>query len=309
MRSIFAVSCIFCAVASGGSLPFSRSGVMDTPDAYILAHTEVEAGVAGAAYSVEDATGSTDSEFKITGHIDVGLFRYGQAGVSWLADGGISGNVKVAILSEGIQVPAFAVGLENISGEEYVDCFEVDGEMYAYPHSQSFSAYGVLSKDMSTVVGLPATVSIGIGTGRFVGSIANGSLGIGSSWANGLFGSVSFRPSQNITLVLEEDGRDINIGMSYQLSRHFTVSMAWAEMEMSAFPPEDVSRIDVMQNSKFSLSVESRIGPLYGAGRLEMEREQMRIERARQRLQELEERRRAAEAELQRLRDLLEERD
>ncbi len=52
----------------------------------------------------------------------------------------------------------------------------------------------------------------------------------------------------------------------------------------------------------------SRFGPLFGASRLELEREQQRIERARQRLEELEARRRSAESELQRLRDLLDER-
>ena len=69
-------------------------------------------GLDDALGGVSDGEGSDAA-----GHVDVGLFRYGQVGVSWLADGGISGSVKVGILSEGISVPAFAIGLENISGE------------------------------------------------------------------------------------------------------------------------------------------------------------------------------------------------
>lgn len=310
MRYAPALILVLPFLASAGSLPFSRAGVLDSPDAYVLGHTEIEAGIAGSAYTVEDLSGGTNSEMMITGHVDVGLFRYCQLGVSYLGDGGIAGTARVAVLNEGMQVPAFAVGIENISGEKYIDCFtDENGEMYPYPHSQNFSVYGVLSKDMSYLFGIPATVSLGIGTGRFVGVIKNGALGVGSQWAHGLFGSVVFRASDAFSILFEQDGRDLNLGASYRLSRLFTVQMAWAEFEQAVFPPENQGETDVMQNSKFSLALESRFGPIIGARRMELEREQARIERARQRLEELEARRRAAEAELQRLRDLLEEQE
>ena len=303
-----ALAVTLCAYA--GSLPFSRSGVIDCPDAYVLEHTEIEAEIGAAAYSVEDSTGSGNSEFMITGHLDVGLFRYGQIGISYLGDGGIAGNIKVAILHEGFAVPAFAIGLENISGQEYIDCFVIDSSgvevPYPYAHSQNWSAYGVLSKDMSYLIGIPITVNVGIGIGRFVGVIDSGALGIGSSIGNGLFGSVVIRPAEMFTIAIEQDGRDLNLGASYDINDFLTLQMAWAELEQTVFPASTQDRTDIMQNSKISFGLRSRIGPIFGAGRLAMEREQQRIERARARLQELEERRRAAEAELQRLRDLLE---
>lgn len=296
--------------ASAGSLPFSRSGVIDCPDAYVLEHTEIEAEIGAAAYSVEDSTGSGNSEFMITGHLDVGLFRYGQIGISYLGDGGIAGNVKFAVLHEGFAVPAFAIGLENISGQEYIDCFVIDSSgvevPYPYAHSQNWSAYGVLSKDFSYIIGIPITVNLGIGIGRFVGVVDSGALGIGSSIGNGLFGSVVIRPAEMFTIAIEQDGRDLNFGASYDINDFLTLEMAWAEFEQTVFPASTQDRTDIMQNSKISFGLRSRIGPIFGAGRLAMEREQQRIERARARLQELEERRRAAEAELQRLRDLLE---
>jgi len=308
---IIALSLLVPAVL-GGSLPFSRSGVLDTPDAYLLQHTEVEVELGASAYTIEDSTGSSNSEFMVTGHLDVGLFRYGQVGISYLGEGGIAGNAKVGLLFEGITVPAFAVGLENITGEEYIDCFKVDSAgvevFYPYDHAQNWSAYAVLSKDLSYLMGIPATVSLGIGIGRFVGVIDNGAMGIGSSIASGLFGSVVYRPSEPFTIVLEQDGRDLNLGATYDVNRYITLQMAWAEFEMTVFPPENQNRADIMQNSKVSIGIRSTFGPIFGARQLALEREQQRIERARERLEELEARRRAAEAELQRLRDLLENR-
>ncbi len=295
-----------------GSLPFSRSGVLDCPDAYVLQHTEIEMQLAAAAYSVEDSTGTSNSEFMITGHLDVGLFRYGQIGVSFLGDGGVVANVKVAVLHEGISVPAFAIGLENITGEKYIDCFKIDSAgveiFYPYDHAQNLSAYGVVSKDLRYLLGVPLTVNFGIGIGRFVGIVDSGALGIGSSIAHGLFGSVIYHPSDIFTIAFEQDGRDLNLGASYDINDFITLQIAWAELEQTIFPARGQNRTDIMQNSKVSIGIQSRIGPIFGAGQIALEREQQRIERARDRLEELEARRRAAESELQRLRDLLENR-
>lgn len=304
---------IFAVTVKAGSLPFSRSGVLDCPDAYVLQHTEVEIELAASAYSVEDSTGASNSEFKVTGHLDIGLFRYGQIGISFLGDGGIAGNLKVAILHEGISVPAFAIGVENITGEKYIDCFKIDSagveQFYPYDHAQNWSAYGVVSKDLSYLLGIPATVNMGIGIGRFIGVIdSGGALGVGSSIAHGFFGSVVYRPSDMFTVSFEQDGRDLNLGASYDVSDFITLQIAWAELEQTIFPGKGQNRTDIMQNSKVSIGIQSRIGPIFGAEQIVLEREQQRIERARDRLEELEARRRAAEAELQRLRDLLENR-
>ncbi len=309
----FIISGLFLlpVLVQAGSLPFSRSGVLDCPDAYVLQHTEIEVQLAAAAYSVEDSIGASNSEFMITAHLDIGLFRYGQIGVSFLGDGGIVGNVKFAVLHEGIAVPAFAIGLENISGEKYVDCFKIDSagveQFYPYDHAQNWSAYGVASKDLRYVMGIPVTINLGIGIGRFVGIAGSGgAMGIGSSVANGLFGSIVYHPTEAITVALEQDGRDFNLGASYDVNDFITLQMAWAEFEQAIFPSEGQNRTDIMQNSKVSIGIRSRFGPIFGSGQIALEREQQRIERARDRLSELEERRRAAESELQRLRDLLE---
>lgn len=314
-----------CATAVfAGSLPYTYGGVINAPDAYVLEHTEVEVGIAATAFSFEDSLGATDSDVKLTGYLNFGILSYGNIGAAYLAGGGFVINAKVAILKEGIAVPAFALGVQNGIGTEHIDCFsgppgvpdstgripgqwDEDG-FYNYSHSQNWSVYGVASKDMRYLIGMPVTLNMGIGIGRFVGIVGEGgAMGIGSAIANGLFGSMVWEPSEDFSLSFEMDGRDLNLGMTYSVGKHVDLHLAWAELEQTIFPPEGQNKQDVMQNSKITIAVSSRFGPLLGAGRLELEREQQRIERARTRLDELEARRRAAESELQRLRDLLDE--
>ena len=324
MRLVAFLVVALAVVSYAGSLPYAYADVINAPDAYVLEHTEVELGLAASAYSFEDSTGASDSDVKITAYMNIGILSYGQIGASYLADGGLVLNAKVAILKEGITVPAFALGVQNGIGAERVDCFsgppgtpdslgrydswwDEDG-FYKYNHAQNWSVYGVASKDLRYLMGAPLTVNLGIGIGRFVGVIDSGALGIGSSISNGLFGSLVWDPNETVSVAFEMDGRDLNLGLDYSVSRHVDLHLAWAELEQTLFPAEGQNRQDIQQNSKVTVSVSTRFGPLFGAGRLELEREQQRIERARQRLDELEARRRAAESELQRLRDLLDER-
>ncbi len=324
MRYAF-IGVMLCAFSVfAGSLPFAYGGVVNAPDAYVLEHTEVELGVAASAFSYEDSLGVADSDVKLTGFINFGILSYGQLGASYLADGGVVLNAKIAVLKEGIAVPAFSLGVQNGIGPERVDCFsgppgttdstgaytsgwDEDG-MYTYSHAQNWSVYGVASKDMRYLLGMPVTVNLGIGIGRFVGIVGEGgALGIGSAIANGLFGSIVWQPGEDFSVAFEMDGRDFNLGMDYSVAKNVDLHLAWGELEQTVFAPEGQNKQDIMQNSKITIAISSRFGPILGAGHLELEREQQRIERARTRLDELEARRRAAESELQRLRDLLDE--
>jgi hypothetical protein len=323
------LSLLFLPVAAfalhAGSVPFAYGGVLNSPHAYVLDNTEIGFGFGATAYTMEDSDGASRSEIITAGYLDVGILGYGQAGLSYLGDGGLVANMKLMVLREGIDVPAFAIGCENMFGAERVDVYsgtpgvpdstgyirglwDEEGN-YNYDHAQNWSAYGVASKSMRYLLGIPVTVNLGIGVGRFVGVIGDGgAMGVGSAVANGLFGSLVWEPSNSVTLALEQDGRDFNFGLSYRINRNLTLNLAAAEFEMALFPPEGQNRRDPCQNAKFTIAVSGTLGPLFGARRLELEREQQRIARARARLGELEARRRAAEAELQRLRDLLDER-
>ena len=309
----------------GASVPFAYDGVLNAPNAYLLEHTEIGAGAGATFFTLEDSMGAAQSQIITAGFLNFGILGYGQVGMSYLGDGGIVANMKVMILREGIDVPAFAIGCENMFAPERVDVYhdepgvpdstgfvrglwDEDG-YYNYDHAQNWSAYGVASKSMRYLLGIPVTVNLGIGVGRFVGVIGEGgAAGIGSAVAHGLFGSLVWDPSTKLSISLEQDGKDLNFGLSYDVNRYITLNIAAAEFEMAIFPPDGQSYQDPCQNPKFTVAVTSRIGPLFGERRHELEREQQRIARARARLEELEARRRAAEAELQRLRDLLDER-
>lgn len=305
MRHAFLLLSVAACNLYAGSVPFAYGGVLNSPDAYILEHTEIELGFGASAFNMEDSTGASKSEIITAGYLDIGVLGYGQVGLSYLGDGGMVANLKLMVLREGLDVPAFAIGCENMFGPEKVDVYEE----YGYDHPQNWSAYGVASKSMRYLLGIPVTVNLGIGVGRFVGVIGDGgAMGVGSAVANGLFGSMVWEPSDAVTIAFEQDGRDFNIGLSYDVSRYITLHLAAAEVEMALFPPEGQNRQDPCQNAKVTVAVTTRFGPLFGARRLELEREQQRIARARARLNELEARRRAAEAELQRLRDYLDER-
>ncbi len=323
MRLFLLVLPVFALALHAGSVPFAYGGVLNSPDAYLLQHTEIGIGAGATFYTMEDSVGGKRNEVITAGFLDVGLFGYGQAGVSYLGDGGVVANLKVMVLKEGLDIPAFAIGCENMMGAERVDVYtgppgspdstgavpgyyDEEGN-YNYNHAQNWSAYAVASKDMKHLIGVPVTLNLGIGVGRFVGRVKNGALGIGSAWAHGLFGSVVWRPANSLAVLFEQDGRDLNFGLSYDVNRHFSLNLAVAELEMALFPPDGHDARDPAQNAKFSLAVTSDIGPLFGGSRSELERERQRIARARARLDELETRRRAAEAELQRLRDLLDE--
>ncbi len=68
--------------ASRGFVPFAYGGVLNSPDANILQHTEIGLGLGATAYSVEDSTGATQSKVITAGHIDVGILGYAQVGLS-----------------------------------------------------------------------------------------------------------------------------------------------------------------------------------------------------------------------------------
>ncbi|PIE51181.1 hypothetical protein CSA37_13005 [Candidatus Fermentibacteria bacterium] len=322
MKILVPVLFLFAAVLHAGSLPYAYGGVVNSPDAYVLEHTEIEFGVAASAYSFENSAGNSDSDVKVTAYMNFGILSYGELGASYLADGGLVMNAKVSVLKEGIIVPAFTLGVQNGFGKKRVDCFsgpaassdsssgqwDEDG-MYNYDHRQNWSVYGVASKDLSYIIEFPLTLNIGVGIGRFAGVIdTDGAMGIGSAIANGIFSSLVWEPDESLALAFEVDGRDMNLGCDYHINRNISVHLAWAEMEQLLAPTEGQNLQDVQQNTKVTIALSSRFGPIVGTGQMELEREQQRIERARRRLAELEARRRAAEAELQRLRDLLNER-
>ncbi len=253
--------------ALAGSLPFSRSGLIDIPTASMLLHTQVKVGGAVTAFSYENADSTTESDFAIAGHLEFGLFNRAQLGITWLGDAGISGNVRVLAIRESTTIPAIAFGCQNIIGEKDYEFFrDTQDSLYKYEESQNFSAYVVLTKNLDYFSNVPACFHLGYGIGRFRQGKNSESDGISNPF-RGLFGGFDYHPTRNISLILEWDGRDANFGASYTMNDNVRFLAAIAEFEQLAISNRDLS--DVMQNVKFSLGVEITLGPFLNITTLE----------------------------------------
>jgi hypothetical protein len=248
-------------VTFAGGLPFSHYGLLDTPSASLLEHTEVAIGGCGTAYSLKDSSGTSNMKAGLAGYLEIGLFGRGQIGGTYLGAAGFSGTARGLILDETITRPGISLGVENIIGEkDYEFVRNSEDSLYHYPNAQNFSIYGLISKDFSYFVSFPVCLNIGFGTGRFVQS--SEAMDGFENPIPGLFGSILIHPSLVSDAMLEWDGRDLNIGGVYRLNRHFTVMAAVSELEhLLAKNDKTASARDAMQNTKFAIGLQINIGP------------------------------------------------
>ena len=248
-------------VSFAGGLPFSHYGLLDTPSAELLKHTEVAFGGGGTAYSIEDSTGNSNMNATAAGYLEIGLFERGQIGATYLGQAGISGTARGLLLAETIARPGISLGIENIIGEENYEFYrDSDDSLYHYPNAQNFSIYGLISKDFSYYVSLPICLNVGYGTGRFKQS-SEAVDGLENP-IPGLFGSLLVHPSIDSEVMIEWDGRDLNAGAVYRVNRNFSVMAAASELEHLFISTDSTSNAqDVMQNTKFTVGLQITLGP------------------------------------------------
>jgi len=297
MRVVSALFPALAFVAFAGGLPFSHYGLLDTPSASLLRHTEVAIGIGATSYSLEDTAGNSNMDVSVAGYLEVGLFGRGQVGGTYLGQAGFSGTVRGLALIETINRPGIAVGVENLIGEENYEFYRDENDsLYAYPNAQNFSIYGVVTKDFSYFISMPVCVNLGYGTGRFQqsGEAVDGL----ENPVPGLFGSVLFHPTMETEVMLEWDGRDLNVGGVYRLNRNITINAAASELE-HLFVSGDSTGTDpdVMRTPKFSLGVQINLGPFLNRTELDPY-ERLRYTEDDEALQQLEEYRRGAREEI-----------
>lgn len=281
------IPAILVPMASAGSLPFSRPGLLDIPTASVLHHTQAVAGGSFTAFSYEKADSSSESDFAVAGHLEVGLFNRGQVGITWLGEAGISANARVLVFRERITTPALALGCQNITGREDYEFFrDEDDSLYQYEEAQNFSAYAVLSKSLDYFSGVPVCLHLGYGIGRFrqgENSISDGRM---TNPFRGLFAGMDYHPVPELSLMLEWDGRDAGIGAAYELNGSVRFMAAVSEFEQLFVSDRDMT--DVMHAAKFSLGAEFTFGPFLNRTTLEPY-EQLTEDYNRELLEQLEE--------------------
>lgn len=288
--------------AIAGGLPFAHYGILDTPSAALLRHTEVCFGGGGTVYSMEDTSGSSNMDVAVAGYLELGLFARGQIGGTYLGAGGFSGTARGLVLVETLNQPGIALGIENIIGEENYEFHADDNDsLYQYPNSQNMSIYGVVTKDLNYLISVPVCVNLGYGSGRFQQS-ADADDGRDNP-IPGLFWSILVHPAPEAELMVEWDGRDFNLGADYRLNRHFTISACASELEHLIAGDDSTSTSgDVMQTAKFSIGFEATFGPILGRTELDPY-ERLRYTDDDEALRQLEEYREGAREEIRELED------
>lgn len=258
--TLIAVIVLPLMVLAGG-LPFSHYGLLDTPSATFLKHTEVAVGVAGTALSETDSSEISNTSVAFAGYLEIGLFERGQIGGTYLGDAGFSGTARGLLMDETITKPGIALGIENIIGEEDYEFYrEADGNLYHYPNAQNFSIYGVISKDFGYFISVPFCLNIGFGTGRFTQS-ADAVDGFNNPMP-GMFGSILTHPNVDSELMLEWDGRDLNAGGIYRVSKYLTIMAAASELEHLFLEDDSTSNnMDVMLDAKYTIGMQINLGP------------------------------------------------
>jgi hypothetical protein len=291
---------ILAGTMLAGGLPFAHWGVLDTPDASVLQHSQIVLGGSFVAYGYDRADSSRESDFALAAFLEGGLFNMGQIGITYLGSAGLSGTARFLALREDVTTPGIAVGCENITGEKNYDFFRDENDsLYNYGKDQNFSAYVVLSKGLNYVIGAPVTVNLGYGLGRFQQQKDDTSDGIRNPFP-GIFFSMVFDVGPSGMIAVEWDGRDLNLGGSYSINRYLTVSGAVAELEQLLRPSDERDPTDVMQSVKFALGAQFTLGPFISRTTLEPT-ERLSGTADREALEALEEARRRAREEIDEL--------
>ncbi len=246
----------------GGSLPFARLGLIDSPTAEILQHTQIGLGGTLAMFGVQNADSLLGSSSSYAGHLDIGVFNVGQIGITWLGEAGISGQVKVLLLHESLTSPALAIGCQNITSENDYEFYRSsDDSLYHYGESQNFSGYIVMTKNLDNLLELPVLVNLGYGIGRFRQAEYADWDAVSNPFI-GLFTAIEYHPNQEFSVSIEWDGRDANLGFCYEPLDYLQVMAGIAELEQLV-PSDDTSKDDVMQNTKLAVGINITFPPLF----------------------------------------------
>lgn len=221
MKKLVLVLFSFFMVGYIVAMPYTSSGEIRVPDAYVLPSNMVEISyISFFSTLTDEGDYESDMGFVING----GIKDWVELGIVGTTSEIFYGNMKVQIIRETEMLPAIALGVDNFLSpiKNYTDDeiaeeedIEVSGyysdvlDKYDYVRN---SIYGVMTK--STVMrGLPfipyldTKLHLGFGVNRFQGTTSL------SKQLNGVFVGLEMKPMSNFGLVMEMDGYNINAGI------------------------------------------------------------------------------------------------
>ena len=218
------------------SMPYSTLGNINIPDAYVLPHKMVD--ISYTNYFVSDGMIVGVEEryngYDFAGSIRFGLFDRGELGVVYTSTAGVFGNLKVRIINETETLPALSIGLTNlfssVSDYEKEALAEEGHEFTDVQDYISNSPFLVLSKSLVIITGIPAmdyletSFHFGMGQRRFLGK------GETVKSFGGIFWGMDIKPSRFWGFDLEWDSQNINLGLN-GFYKNFTLRAGMYEVE------------------------------------------------------------------------------
>ncbi|MCF7912565.1 MAG: hypothetical protein K9M99_08560 [Candidatus Cloacimonetes bacterium] len=250
---------IFLLLLAGSQLyaiPYTLQGnKINIPDAYILPHKMATMSVALVPGITNAAPGGgTEILFNAIANVNLGLYDYGEVGFILNSYGVPYMNFKLQLLKEKKRIPQLAIGLTNVfstvTNSNHPNYTE--GLVGSEDDLIKNSPYAVMSKTaimVSNITGLEyieLSGFLGWGLRRFKGE---GKL---AKYMNGFFFGVDFKPTRFLSFYSEVDGENISTGINIY-SRHFTYQFSVFRIEEALKYALDVGSINFGLNIVYTL--------------------------------------------------------
>ena len=266
------------------AVPFTTMGFMKVPDAYVLPKNIIKISTSAYIYNDQNdeyaKTLPDEMQFTPAFNLNFGVMDIAEIGfvynllptiddtVKWPNDKITKdiyyANIKLNFLKETGKYPSISIGVENLFADKNIDDIYKDrfdsNDDQTYNHDiddyEANSFYLAISKSL-LLRGIPFADymemywTLGIGLNRFVGQ-----SGVGKTM-NGIFGSVESKLSKSISLVLEDDGYNVNFGIKYEIEKFSGMLGIYRINELHFNPHPRVAfgiqyNFDLLSNKKYS---------------------------------------------------------
>ncbi|RLC57315.1 MAG: hypothetical protein DRH89_03795 [Candidatus Cloacimonadota bacterium] len=308
------------------SMPYSTLGNINIPDAYVLPHKMLD--ISYTNYFISDGmiVGMEEryNEYDFAGSIRFGLFDRGEIGIVYTSTAGVFGNLKFRLINETETLPAISFGLTNIlSSVSDYEKEELAEQGYEFTDPQDYisnSPFMAISKSLVIITGIPAmdyletSFHFGMGLRRFQGK------GETVKSFGGVFMGMDVKPSRFWGLDVEWDSQNINVGLN-GFYKNFTLRAGMYELEdflgikgdegskkiaiNLKYTLDKFSELKAAEKRKKTLGVQQR-----AIKKVSPEGEEMYNEDSNplhEELEQIRQRRKQAEKELEEIRKLLQE--
>jgi outer membrane protein OmpA-like peptidoglycan-associated protein len=216
LRRLFIVV-LFVVSITVSAFHMKRESYVDIPTANLKRGLYINVS---SSYPIKDVD---DVKFDPNFGIDFSYNKFAAA-LKWYNGVDFSLDLSYQILADSGGSPGLAIGVGEVAVDKYISPAGSDevfnDENYADRPPEIASAYIVGTKKISENFEFTA----GIGRGRFIGygprsHLVNVDVFFDENhenWALGVFGGVKVILPNNLSFIIEEDGRDANIGVEYQ---------------------------------------------------------------------------------------------